>query len=75
MVLGVNSALLLIHSKNDKYVLPENMELIDSALVNASDKTKLYVTESGHVLTSDAARQQVFESAVEFIQRVCGEAH
>jgi len=71
----VNVPVMLIHSKNDKYVLPENMELIDAALVNASDKTKLYVTESGHVVTRDAARQQVFESAVEFIERVCGESH
>ena len=71
----VNVPVLLIHSKNDKYVLPENMPQIDAALVNASDKTMLYVTESGHVVTRDAARQQVFESAVEFIQRVCGEAH
>ena len=70
----VNVPVLLIHSRNDKYVLPENMELLDAALVNASDKTKLYVTGSGHVVTRDAARQQVFESAVEFIQRVCGEA-
>jgi carboxylesterase len=71
----VNVPVLLIHSKNDKYVLPENVELIDAALVNAPDKTKLYVTESGHVVTRDAARQQVFESAVEFIERVSGEAH
>jgi len=66
----VNVPVLLIHSKDDKYVLPENLELLDAALVNASDKTKLYVTGSGHVVTRDAARQQVFESAVEFIQRV-----
>jgi len=71
----VNVPVLLVHSKNDKYVLPENAALIDAALVNASDKTTLYVTESGHVVTRDAARQQVFESAVEFIQRVCGEAY
>ena len=66
----VNVPVMLIHSKDDRYVLPENMELLDSALINASDKTKLYVTGSGHVVTRDAARQQVFESAVGFIQRV-----
>jgi len=71
----VNVPVLLIHSKDDTYVLPENMELIHAALVNASDKTKLYVTGSGHVVTSDAARHQVFEAAVGFIQRICGEAH
>ena len=67
---NVKVPVMLIHSKDDYYVLPENMELIDAALVNASDKTKLYITGSGHVVTRDAARHQVFESALQFIQRV-----
>jgi carboxylesterase len=66
----VRVPVLLIHSREDTYVLPENMELLDGALVNASDKTKLYITGSGHVLTRDAARGQVFQATVEFIQRV-----
>jgi carboxylesterase len=66
----VNVPVLLLHSKDDHYVLPENLELIDAALMNASDKTKLYITGSGHVVTRDAARQQVFESALQFLQRV-----
>jgi carboxylesterase len=66
----VNTPVMLIHSKDDAYVLPENMEHIYAGLVNASDKTKLYVTGSGHVVTRDAARQQVFEAARDFIQRV-----
>ncbi|HAV78637.1 MAG TPA: carboxylesterase [Anaerolineae bacterium] len=61
---------LLIHSKDDKYVLPENMDLIYNDLINKSDKTKLYLTGSGHVVTRDAARRQVFDAAVEFIQRI-----
>ncbi len=66
----MNKPVLLIHSKNDKYVLPENMEKIYSGLTNTSDKTKIYVTESGHVVTSDAERQRVFELSREFIRRV-----
>jgi carboxylesterase len=66
----VSVPVLLIHSKDDRYVLPDNMERIYAGLVNARDKTKLYVTGSGHVLPRDAARQEVFKSAVEFIQRV-----
>ncbi len=66
---AVNAPALLIHSKNDTYVLPENMEQIYAAL-GASDKTKLYVTEAGHVVTRDAARGHVFEVAKEFIQRI-----
>jgi carboxylesterase len=61
---------LLIHSKDDTYVLPANMERIYAGLENARDKTKLYITGSGHVVTRDAAREQVFQSTVEFIQRI-----
>jgi carboxylesterase len=64
---------LLIHSKDDRYVLPGNMELIYDDLKNTSDKTKVYITGSGHVVTRDAARRQVFETALEFIQRVGGQ--
>ena len=66
---SVNVPVLLIHSKNDKYVLPENVEHIYADL-GTSDKTKLYVTEAGHVITQDAARDQVFEAACAFIHRI-----
>src|SRR5690349_17912933 len=66
----VRVPVLLIHSKDETYVLPDNMEEIYGRLVNATDKTKLYVTGSGHVLPRDASREQVFQSAVAFIQRV-----
>ena len=61
---------LLIHSKDDRYVIPDNMEWLYADLVNTPDKTKLYVTRSGHVITRDAAREQVFRHALEFIQRI-----
>jgi carboxylesterase len=60
----------LMHSRDDNYVLPDNLEYIYERLVNASDKTKLYLTGSGHVLPRDASREQVFQSAAAFIQRV-----
>jgi esterase/lipase len=59
-----------MHSRDEKYILPNNMEEIYAELVNTSDKTKLYLTGSGHNLPRDAMREQVFKSAVEFIQRV-----
>ena len=65
----VDAPVLLIHSKNDTYVLPENMEHIYADL-GTSDKTKLYMTESGHVVTRDADRERVFAAASEFICRV-----
>ena len=70
----LKAPVLLMHSKDDDYVLPENMELIYDDLKNVSDKTKLYLTGSCHVVTRDAARHQVFETALEFIQRVGGSA-
>ncbi|HEY5731984.1 MAG TPA: alpha/beta fold hydrolase [Anaerolineales bacterium] len=69
-LLKIDVPILLIHSKDDPYVPLESMELIHADLKTASDKTKLNITGSGHVVTRDAARLQVFESAVEFIQRV-----
>jgi carboxylesterase len=68
----IRKPVLLIHSKDDTYVLPDNMERIYTGLVNASDKKKLYVTGSGHVVTRDAARDQAFKAAWDFIRRVEG---
>lgn len=66
----VTVPVLLMHSRDEKYILPDNMEYLYEHLVNTSDKTKLYTTGSGHVLPRDASREQVFQSAVAFIQRV-----
>ena len=66
----VHVPVLLIHSTDDTYVVSKNMEMIYEGLRNASDKTKLTITGSGHVLPRDAARQQVFQSTLEFLQRI-----
>lgn len=66
----VNVPVLLMHSRDETYILPDNLEGIYDRLVNTSDKTKLYLTGSGHNLPRDASREQVFQSAAEFIQRV-----
>ena len=65
----INVPVLLIHSKNDTYVLPENTENIYADLTT-SDKNRLYVTEAGHVVTRDAARNEVFQAAKDFIHRI-----
>lgn len=67
---AVNVPVLLMHSKDDTYIVPENAEWIYAALTQTTDKTKLYFTGSGHVLTRDAARPQVFQAALDFIQRI-----
>jgi carboxylesterase len=66
---NVRVPVLMIHSRDDKYVLPENMEHIYSDL-GTSDKAKLYVTGSGHVVPRDAARESAFKAAAEFIDRI-----
>ncbi len=66
----VRVPVLLIHSQDDTYVPPENMERIYSALPSSIEKSRLLVTNSGHVVTRDAARQQVFDATAEFILHV-----
>jgi len=66
----VNVPVLLMHSRDETYILPDNIEYIYDHLVNTSDKTKLYITGSGHNLTRDARREQVFQTAAAFLQRV-----
>ena len=66
----VKVPVLLIHSKDDMYVLPENMECIYQDLVGIQDKTKFYITNSGHVVTRDAANRLAFKAVREFIDRL-----
>ncbi len=61
---------LLIQSENDLTVLPSDMDRVYSALVHAPEKDKLLLKNSGHVVTRDAARQQAFEAAAQFILHV-----
>jgi carboxylesterase len=67
----VTVPILLMHSQDDRYVRPENMEKVYAGLVNTPDKTRLLLSGSGHVLPRDARREQVFQAALEFIQRIC----
>ncbi|MCA1900148.1 MAG: alpha/beta fold hydrolase [Chloroflexi bacterium] len=65
----IKTPVCLIHSRNDAYVPPENMERIYAALT-VTDKSKFYVEKSGHVVTRDAERGRVFEIARDFIRRL-----
>ncbi len=60
---------LLIHSRNDNYVLPFNMEKIYADLT-MDDKEMMWVTESGHVIPREPAKAEVFPKAAEFVRRV-----
>jgi len=62
---------LILHSRNDTFVVAANAELLLAEL-GAKDKKLLMVEKSSHVITLDAARQQVFEAAQAFVRRVAG---
>ena len=66
----VRVPVLLIHSRDDESVSPRNLESIYASLVKTPDKSKLYITDSGHVATRDAARKQVFEAVADFVKRL-----
>ncbi len=66
----VSVPVLLIHSEEDRFILPENTDRIYAALSNAPERSRLFVKNSGHVVTRDAARQQVFEAVARFIRRL-----
>jgi len=66
---NVHVPVLLVHSRDDKYVLPESMPRIHARL-GTSDKEMFWVTESGHVVTRDAKREEVFAAASAFIRRI-----
>ncbi|KAF0106615.1 MAG: carboxylesterase [Anaerolineaceae bacterium] len=65
----VTCPVLLIHSRNDIYVIRDSMEKIHAGLGSA-DKHMLWVEGGGHVITEEPTRHQVFQAAAEFIQRV-----
>jgi len=62
---------LIIHSRNDTFVVPANAELLLSEL-GARDKKLLTIEGSNHLVTLDAARRQVFQAALAFVRRVAG---
>lgn len=60
---------LLIHSRNDNYVIRDSMEKIHAALGSA-DKHMLWVEGGGHVITEEPTRETVFKASADFIKRV-----
>lgn len=64
----ITCPVLLVHSRADGSVPPENMELIFSQLAT-KEKSMLWLNQSGHVVTRDVEREQVFEAALNFIQQ------
>lgn len=63
----VTAPTLLMHAREDQGVAPANMDEIHTRL-GSEDKTALLIENSGHVLTRDAARAEVFRLATAFIK-------
>jgi len=62
---------LLIQSRKDPVVEEGSMNAIYEHL-SSQDKTRVWLENSGHVITLDQDREIVFNEAVSFIQRVSG---
>jgi carboxylesterase len=65
----IQEPVLLIHSRDDNYVVKDSMQQIYDHL-GTPDKQMLWIEGSGHVITRDAQRQVVFKAAADFVLRV-----
>jgi carboxylesterase len=70
----VKTPALLMHSREDRYVLPENMTGIYNDL-GSTDKQMLWIENSGHALPRDAQRETVFHAAADFIRQIESKTH
>jgi len=66
---NVKLPVLLIHSRQDLTVLPENMLAIYNAL-GTDRKSMVWVDDSNHVITLEPERLRVFQAAEDFIQQI-----
>ncbi|HSF82771.1 MAG TPA: alpha/beta fold hydrolase [Anaerolineales bacterium] len=66
----VTAPVLLIHSRNDTSVAPQNMEKIYQCLA-VEQKEMMWVENSGHVIVREPERARVFDTSKEFILKAC----
>ena len=66
----ITMPVLLIHSRDDDYVVNDSMEQIFNRL-GSSNKQMLWVEGGGHVITEEPTRQAVFKATADFVERVC----
>lgn len=67
----ISMPVLLIHSRDDDYVIRNSMQQIFDRLTTP-DKQMLWVEGSGHVITEEPTRETVFKATADFIKRVSG---
>ena len=61
--------LLIVHSTKDKSVSAENADIIYNE-VQSEKKEKLIVDQSGHVMTRDLDREEIFERIYQFFNEI-----
>jgi carboxylesterase len=66
---SVTVPVLLVHSRQDSGVSAQNMQVIFDHLETANKET-LWIEDSGHVITEEPQREQVFQAVNAFIQAV-----
>jgi carboxylesterase len=72
-LIKVKLPVLLIHSRQDHSVLPDNMPAIYNAL-GTERKSMLWLDDSNHVITREPERLRVFQAAEDFIQQTVNNA-
>jgi carboxylesterase len=65
----ISVPVLLIHSRDDDYVIKDSMQQIYDHLTTP-DKQMLWVQGGGHVITEEPTRATVYQAAADFIARV-----
>jgi carboxylesterase len=69
----VHAPALIVHSLNDDFVVPANAQTLMAEL-GSQDKRLFVVEGSNHLVTLDAQRQAVFDTALAFVRRTAGPA-
>ena len=62
----VTAPALLIHSLDDNFIPPSDMQHIHDSL-GSTEKRMVYVQNSNHIITCDAAREDVFQETESFV--------
>lgn len=70
---AIQAPALVLHSRNDHYVQPENAERIYAAL-GSPRKQLVWVERSSHVVTLDAEREKVARAVGAFVAEIALEA-
>ena len=65
----LRAPVLLMHAVEDRGVSPDNARLIYSQL-GSDEKELVWIENSGHVITVEPAREQVYELAADFVKQV-----